>query len=494
VNDFDALAYLECRRAANFFKGVVRQPGRMVLWGFFALWVVFGIWRRARGYVPPPASLHAASIVGSVVLAVGGALLWAQTRRRNLRIFTDPVDVFFVSRSTISDRALVAWALLRQSARAGVMPIAVMLSFAFSYTHGSPVNTVLALAGISMLFQIAGSATFFAARKYRREVAAAGLFVTAAALFELFVALARGSTPVGAFALALWNGSGTALAVLYLTIAAVFAVATFGARDFIPEAYGAARLVATFAERRRTGSAVSRLAGKASSRSSGTRLRGAWVELWKQAAFLRRRNGRTIALAGLGAAVAMGALCGVASQTQAIAVAAPAVFLAFVWLTFRATSLSEDVSKPLWWLGKASTVEKLGAWCLAGSMWWSAWFCVALAAYSAASRNPAALALGVLPAVVVPFSLRAVGVLSYALFPSASDQRGPAAMVRMLVAYVAIAVATVTGTLCAIIGLPVWAAVLGAMLASALEGATSLALASALLERRGIALAWAERT
>jgi hypothetical protein len=107
---------------------------------------------------------------------------------------------------------------------------------------------------------------------------------------------------------------------------------------------------------------------------------------------------------------------------------------------------------------------------------------------------------GVPAAVALVLYLRAVGLALYSLFPSTIDQRGPLAMVRMLLTYL---LAAPPAVVCAAAGFELYragmaapqalyAAVAAGIITSLVETLALVAFAAARIAGQGVAFARAE--
>ncbi|GAC1549059.1 MAG: hypothetical protein NVS3B16_22570 [Vulcanimicrobiaceae bacterium] len=151
--------------------------------------------------------------------------------------------------------------------------------------------------------------------------------------------------------------------------------------------------------------------------------------------------------------------------------------------------LAADLAKPLFWLSRAPLRSRIAAWTFARA--WRGAFAIALAPLVAGVyARDLVLAVASAPLVLAGYwSLQALGVGLYALFPNPIDSRGPMMLVRTLVtaAYVVPALLVATGISLGH-GPPIVVA-LAAALTLAAEGWAVVELASLRFAEHGAALA-----
>lgn len=513
MNGIGALAYLDFSRLRNTVRAVFKQPSRLLIWLFFAGYIALLGWQRIslhhnRAIFPDLRDPYA-TVAAGIVIAVIGLTLGSTAATGRISGFQDPADAFYFARSAVSERIVFLWLVLRSIFVNAWQLIFALVFVIIYYAHGSFAGAALGLIGVALFLQVSAVPVWIAARKAPwisrvwYVLAAAGVLVAGGALLpagwpgaavvsERLVALG-----LGTIVLAIWHGQPLALAGTYACIGAAIACGALMARDIYPELYASSRYVAERRARVRRSPFgwVSNVATRqVATRSGDTFLRGPWVEIWKQLAFLRRGNGRTIAAATVGAGCAIGLIAGFAERRDSglgIAIASPVLLLVFIYLTMSGVSLAKDLSKPLWWIGDGALWTKLLAWTIGSSipaMLFLATFAIAGGALGAPSAIPILLAA----ALLLPLIVRCIAVLVYAVFPSQTDQRGPAAAVRMLAMYLSFLPAVAAAVLAGIFLRSAALGFVAAFVVFAAEGACALALAAWRIGGRGAEIALAE--
>ena len=366
---------------------------------------------------------------------------------------------------------------------------------------------VLGLTGIFLLLVTLVIPAALAGRRipYLRSVCLAfgafGLLVLAGALVPLVapfpaVTSAVESLGLGRAVIALWHGNAAAVAIVYGAVVAGLIATTLWGSDMFPEFYASTRMMEATQARIRSGSVFALPASRRPTHSGSTRLRGAWVEIWKQAAFLRRRNGAVFIAGGLAVALLLGSVAGLLAKKSGdlpIFALLPFFLVVLVIQTTRSVSLAQDIAKPLWWMGDGSVFAKLCAWTLGSTLPLMAFFTLAtITAFTLAAPKLAAVTVLLVCSAI--FASRAIGVLGYALTPSMLDQRGPGMVIRVMLFYAACLPPTALGVLTGIFSHNVQAALLVASLAFVAEGGACIALATMRFNGGGLEAALAEAT
>jgi Putative ABC exporter len=498
-----ALWYLDFHRARNAARAIVRSPGRLLLWAFVGLWFMLQMFARTHTqrsifFFHDLADPYATAFAG-LVLVLFGLTLGVPTERGRIMAFGDPVDALFLARSAIDERLVLSWLQLRQlllnSWRIAIGAVFVALYF----SRNNPIGAMAALAGIFALLELLMLPTILTGRRtnllkyFWYLVALVGIGIFAGA-FLLPGPVER--LDLGRALIALWQGNGIALATLYACIVVVLVGSVAGAHDVYPEFYASARWLDTARARGRRGEFFGARTSAKSSRSGTTLLRGPWVEIWKQLAFLRRRNGTIAVSVGAVIAVVLGVVGGL-GQLHSAEFGFVGVFtvlpIILIFQTMGSVSLAQDISKPLWWMGGGSTFARLAVWTFASAL--PAIAFVALAAGTMfAIASPVTIPAYVFALTSLVVVSRAVGVLGYALTPSLVDQRGPGTVVRLLLLYAAAIPPALAGILAGALSRSLPIGITCAALVFLAEGAACIALAAARLNGRGLEAALAEAT
>ena len=513
MNGIGALAYLDFSRLRNAIRVVFKQPSRLLVWLFFAGYIALLAWQRISLHhnrvIFPDLRDPYATVVAGIMIAVIGITLGATAATGRINNFQDPADAFYLARSSVNERIVFFWLVLRSifvNAWRLIFALALVIIY---YARGSFEGAAFGLLGVMLFLQVSAVPVWMAARKARwiaqvwYVLGAAGLLLAGGALLpaawpaavviqERLVALGLGTV-----VLSIWHGQPLALAGTYACMIAAMACGALMAGDIYPELYASSRHVAERRTRMRRSpfGLMSNVAtAQGTTRSADTRLRGPWVEIWKQLAFLRRRNGRAIAAGIIGAGLAIGLIAGFAERRDSslgIAIATPVLLIVFIYLTLSGVSLAKDLSKPLWWIGDGTLWTKLLAWTI-GSSIPAMLFLALIALAGGATGAPSATPILLAAALLLPLIVRCIAVLVYAIFPSQIDQRGPAAAVRMLAMYLSLLPPLAGGVLAGIFLRDATLGFVTAFIVFAAEGASALAIAAWRIGGRGAEFALAE--
>ncbi len=454
-----ALAYLEWCYARHNARAILRSPARIVLWCF---WIgslaVFGLLRfsRSQSHLSQPASSlgHGAAIafVGAIFFFSGFAIAAAAAGGRTAT-FRSPAEATLLSNAGLKPRTIALWLELRKIAGGWRRSLGGFLYafLVFVPSHAGPLAMArgcLATVLILGIPQSAGLPAFLAARgRAKAPVIAFG---------SLLAAVGVAYAAAGASGARLWqplvnathfdparvvtaalDARPLAFAVPLLVFATFALIVAWRGNDTLPELYAA-------------GHTPGRLARLAGGRRRGrepvttTRHRervplGAGALLWKDWIVIRRHRGAfRLWIAGGLAWIVCGAAAAAASRqlgdpTALITFAITIGLVILFWAPFSAaTGLADDLAKPLFWLSTASLRMRLVVWTFARA--WRGGLAVGC------GTGAALLVLGhpLFAAASVPFaclgywSLVALGIGSYAVFPSPLDARGPTALLRFV--------------------------------------------------------------
>lgn len=531
MTDAAALWYLAYRQAVNTVRRTLKQPARVVLWALATLWFAGVIALRivssrfSLGHAVDFSAFMANGIFFGFValLALNAAIAAAGTAAG----FSCEADARFLTLSQIPTRRMLAWLQLRASLSL-LLRLALLIAFyalLFPWL-GKPVPMLLSLAGAGLAIAAIRLPSFRAALRYGRAAvlvpaavvglaALAGVVImTLPSIDASFAPLARSVVHVGlghfprtAFAAVSWP-----TLVLWILGSGLLVAGYFGNTDIVPEVYAASQRAMAIAARRRRGIGVRtadrdryalrpRAVSVEGRRGKETGWNGASALLWKDwLTFCRSRLGliRLAVLAVLapvaGALAGRWALGSHHPVERAAVLALEAVYLLVFFVSIYASvDLAADLGKPIWWLAADPLAKRLTAWIFA-STWRISVICSLAVVACAVVIGDAAFALaGVAAAFGVNIFLRCIGLALYAMFPSQIDQRGPATMVRILLAFVFIIPVAAAGTATAIF----FRAPLGvgaAALVAAGECVALVAFATARIALNGIGVARAEAT
>lgn len=438
--------------------------------------------------------------------------------------FTSLADARFLIGSRLRERNVIVWLQLRTSWRLIARLLFLIIFYTILYSAaGSFLGMALSMAGFVAFCASFSIPTMRLQRRFGTRAgfvlptvtgtcAIAGL--TALAAGFLFPQQAHFSTAVehlglGRLILAMLAGSWLPIALLYALTVLMGATAYWGAEDLYPELYhGSSRMIDLVRRRRRNPFAFERGAPAMPPTATSARIvgrggmHGAWSILWKDwVVFKRSRGSRYFFFAGIALAIGAGAALGVAVRRMhdpmgaSIGLAASIGNLLVVFVAmYSSASLAADIGKPLWWLNVDALRARLYVQIVATS--WRLALCIALWLLTWAIVIPSAhFALAAIPvsAAVVVF-LRAIGLALYSLFPSAIDQRGPIAMLRIFALYVLVLPPLAAGIFAGYFSHAVAAGVGTGMFVAVIQALLLIEFAAARIARSGNAFARAEMT
>jgi hypothetical protein len=475
---------------------------RLLVWLFIGLWLALQVIQRTilprHVFLFPDLADPIATGIAGVVLVLYGVTLAQPTGFGRLMAFGDPVDAIFLARSAIDERFVVFWLQLRQllinSWRIAFGAVFVGLYF----SRSNPLGAMAGLAGLFILLELLLLPTAIIARRTRTLEYVCYAVAGAGAVIFICSFLAPASIATlgfGRAVVAIWHGAPTTLAVLYGCIVFVLVAGVVGAKDVYPEFYAATSKTRTARAGPRRGDFLRLPTSTKATRSGSTMLRGPWVEIWKQLAFVRRGNGLVVVAVGAVVALALGITGGQLGQRSGGAapftIGLTVLIVVLVLQTARSVSLAQDIAKPLWWMGDGSTFTKLAVWTFASSLPMVAFVALGTAAMFAVIDPARALLYVLLISSIVVVS-RAVGVLGYALTPSLIDQRGPGMVIRMVLFYASAIAPTVVGVMAGVAARSADLGLVCGTLTFLGEGALCIVLAVVRLRGRGMEIALAE--
>jgi Putative ABC exporter len=465
VSGLRALAYADVRSLVNAIALLRRRPWRALLW---MVWIVailgFGWLRTSHPALrsrPAPAELAlqdlwicGATATFGFVLAFG-APHWTG-------FFASRAEALLLVRAPLPPVIVAGYLQVRT---AGVALVQGFGRFAYVILVALPVHTdALGLAREMLLLAAAVFAILsvvlpraLARGPWRRSCVLAGIAVVALSLVPLLrdalLLLVRSPAATAlAHQLPPWhpglvfeNVARGDLAPVGLTLLVALAAGTtfaIAARDAYPELYAdsVARLEFRARLQRRDHAAPYTGVRAPSTIHVPAAMSGALALVWLEArTWSRSGSPKTTALLAA-FAIVVGTGLAMLQRTQEPGLATTVVFIVLANLTIAFASatgvrLAADLRRPLFWLGDASLLSRLGAWTYA-SLWRDAVFFLFIAGGYVALAHQWAAALGVLVVTLGLMILtRGIGVAVFAVLPNALDQRGPAVGLRVLLAY-----------------------------------------------------------
>jgi len=521
VSDIATLAWLQWRQTVNFLKQSSRKPARIVVALIGVAYIALLVWLRSQSThtpivvkgIPEPF----ATFAGLLLIVLLG-VIFLTTDKGYVRAFASPADARFLIGSGLPERLVVSWVQMRGAAELILRAIWGFLIYALvSPAAGTSRGIVLTAAGFFAL----AAALPIPLLKIERATRVPAARVLAIAFFL------AGGIPLAVIALAwVWPlpewlhdgvrvgigsavnglliGSRAVLAGLYAMVGLLFVAGYAAGHDVYPELYaGSTRLLRRNERRGGTAFAIEhekRAKHEYRAPAFLNRAGAAWALLWRDAtAFGRSQQQRLIFFATVPAAVAAGAVIGIAARRAgdgmefALTIAVSIVNVYVIGITMATTvSLGDDLRKPLFWLSADPLRSRLYAW-LASTSWRPAIaFSGGLAAWAVAAGDSRIAWTGIPAALVLVVLLRSIGLALYSFFPGRADQRGPLAAARMFLAY-ALLVPPVGSAVA--LGLLTQNAMLSTAVvcgSAAIEVLLLAELASRRIEGRGAAIAQAE--
>ncbi|MBC5806072.1 MAG: hypothetical protein DLM53_09485 [Candidatus Eremiobacter antarcticus] len=543
MTDLNALLYLDARILINRVRQTMHQPGRLIMWILFTLWLVAVMSSRfhrlsgANRYGDPQ---HPLLVIFSIVPALYAMVLGAQIAtacKRAPGAFAYPADARFLFGSRMSHRIVVFWLQLRELFFSGIRFMIFMFAMSFTFVRS---NAELLVAAVSLLagYLIAMGVrlpAFLLARRYPRVpwsflgyalIALGGASIA----YPLWLAYLSGHTtvafvsahvpryPPGSWLVGAFNGSLRALFLMCSLAALMIVVGSVAASDAYPELWEAsvrlyALRVAAAAGRARR-SLLSRAAGvgyadpQAAAKRQAQRSdivsasgfgapSGALILLWKQWLTIRRVPGGLrwpvlwiviAAAAGYGGAV-------IAKGSSPLMLLAPAMLVSnlIVGMGAQSTiSLAGELRKPIWWLAESEVRDRLAAWALASLLRLGAPIAVVGIALGVGMHAPL-LAFGAVPLVVaVLLLIQATGIALYTILPGRNDLRGPGFILRYFATIFLLSPPAVMWAIAQFASHSLLAGGVTGLLFAGLESWLLVAFAAARLEGNGMAYAAAE--
>ena len=468
-----ALLYADGRAFVNQVRELRRSPARAILWLVFALLIgAFVVMRveRAAGGAARPGHLLPEQIPSDLIVCGAIAFFgWMVTAGgRFAGLFANPAEARFIIGSPASPFVATVYVQARQMAFGSARQAYGLLYITLLYLPASlPAATVIADIVLVLIAFL-----LIAAIPLARQLLPARLVPFAQTLGPIVFILATlpalrdiaaafgPATPAGRVLLRLpaWHPGAILLAPAYVQLVAIvallgctallFAYVASLARDAYPELYDRSMKRFARAQRLRGGvvaAMASRSARAAASRvaldsATGTAPSGVAIFVWRAWTEYRRTNSaRSTALETV-LFLVIGYVLGRFAQTTdpelLIAVVFPVINTALVLAIMRASSLTTDLRRPLFWLSGATLFERLSALAVAQSWRMIGWFVLAGIGLAAGHAPVPAVFAALITAPVTVLWTAAIGYASYALLPYDIDQTGPLLLFRLLLGYV----------------------------------------------------------
>jgi hypothetical protein len=523
MSDFAALAYLQWRQTVNALKNAMRQPARAIMYLFLFAYLAFTIWIRTGSrirfdhpVVPHLPDPYATALFFACCALLGGLLITAVTG--NVGGFSSPADARFLIGSRLSPRIVTVWLQLRRHA-AGLLRMGLAVIF-YAGIYGGAVRfggiAPLILAGTVLWLALSLPALHLSVKMGRGSAAAP--FIAILVIGSLLAFATAGSVlyhplaPIGAWLErlragsvmnALLRGDARGLEWLWLTTGAIAVACFFAGHDLYPELYATSLRMYAFRERRRRGARFQpryEAGPRPIPQIQSSAFRGAGAILWKELVGFARSPSmqRTFGIFFILCAVG-GFGLGSYSLTQrhpedaaiAFGVSAANIVLIFSML-MSAISLRDDLSRPLWWMGRDPLWARLCVW-LVGASWRIAVLAaVAIGALTIGTHLPELAIAGIPLAIVLIAYVYAIALALYSIFPAGMDQRGPLAMVRLFLCYSLLMPVATSGVLVAVFLRSPFLGIAAGGATCIAESLALIAFAAWRIESRGITLAQAE--
>lgn len=469
MSDFATLAYLDFRQLLNRVRTILHQPGRLIVYVIAIAYFGFLAWvRRINPHgvsgttipvmVPEP---YASAILFAFVTLLGVIMYGAASGF--LGVFSSTADARFLCGSKLSERAVVTWLQIRRCTSAVIRWILLLIFYSLLYRRSGGFAALAPSLIAGALLTVATAIPILKLRVVRGRPTAQLLSaaVVAAGLLPLSILLgsvigpalgpwARNIESIGAgFAVnALFGRNVWGVSAMYAAAFGLLAFSYVVGNDLYPDLYASSIKVLAF--RRQRGRLPGVIVGEREYRESNVtaiwflnRARGAWTIAWKEwIAFVRAPGAQRMFWFGFFASAAVGAVLGSAARHSAHPLETAGVMsssianVIVIFITIASSfGLAEDLRKPLWWMGTDTVWSRLFAWVLATSWRLSACLAVGIITFAGTLGLQLIVAAAIPLAIAIAVTLRSVGLALYALMPSGLDQRGPLAMLRVLLTY-----------------------------------------------------------
>ena len=509
-----ALLYLEGRYAWHQLAAILRSPLRLAIWIPFAGSIAYLFYSRTRhgGGAFSKIGLvgHDATATAGLYFALFGVTIVLAAIGR-VAAFRSGAEAVLFANAGIPPLTAAIWLQARKFFASfgrwfGTLTYVFLI---FAPRNLGPAATFRALLGtlLVLALQMSTELPVFLLARGRLRVPLVGLGATLIVTGIAYVGLGLiGGAPLraalafaridpGRAVTATLNGEPFALVVLVALLGVLVIAVRLLGDDSLPELYLVSqRSIATMSARR---SIVPNVRFARGAAQTAARVpAGALALVWKDwVGFKRGRGTFVLWVVGClfwaicGAAVAI-ASRGFNDPTILSFLVGASALLMLVGAPLGASlGLATDLAKPLFWLSRAPLRSRIVAWTF-GRAWRGA-FAIALAPFVAGVwSHDVVLATVAAPLVLAGYwSLQALGVGLFALFPNPIDSRGPMMLVRTILT----AVYVVPAILCAAVvafahGGPIVVALVAALALGA-EGWLVIELASLRFSEHGAALA-----
>lgn len=509
-----ALVYLECRYAWHQLAAIVRSPLRLSIWIPFLVSIAYLIYARIHQTSGGPSKLdlapaQATSVAGLYLGLLGVTMALAASGR--VAAFRSSAEAVLFANAGIRPLTVAVWLQARKCSASfgrwfGTLVYAFLI---LAPRHLGPAATFRAMIAtlLALALQMSTELPVFLLARGRLRAPLVGLgsalalvgFTTAAlgaiGREPLRALLALAHVDPGRAVLAALGGDPFALVVLVALLGVLGIAVRLLGDDALPELYRVSqRSLQTMRDRR---SFVPSFRFARGERRARARVpAGALALIWKDwIGFKRGRATFVLWLAGCAFWAACGVGVAIASARYddpmlvAVLVGTSAIFMLVGAPLGASLGLATDLAKPIFWLSRAPLRSRIVAWTF-GRAWRGA-FAIALAPFVAGVwLQNVVLESAAIPLVLAGFwSLQALGVGLYALFPNPIDSRGPMMLVRTILTLGYVLPAALCGVFVSFAGGGAIVVALAVALGLATEGWIVIELASLRFAESGAALA-----
>jgi hypothetical protein len=516
-----ALLYADARTLVNLLRDIRRAPARAIMWTVFALFVAgFVVVRIVRAahrattleLLPPLQSSDVIVCAGIVLFGVAAVF-----GSRFAGLFAHPAEARFIIGSPatpfVATLYVQAREVVRGSARRGLgILYAAVFYLPERIGAGTLVRDLCAIVLATLAISAAPLARQLLSTKRAAAAAVAGYACIAAGTLPLvrdaFAAFGPPGTVTGAvLRLPAWHPGRLLLARAHVQFAALGALLALtallivtvarAARDAYPELYELSMKRLQRAERLRgrffaVSAALEGVPVRARSRSAAGVPSGAAVVVWRAWTEYRRthaaRSTAVEAAALLCAGYAVARLTAAADPQAVAGIASSLANVLFILALARASSLGNELRRPLFWLGEPALATRLGALAFAQSWRIGGWFVLLAIGLAAGNAPPAGILAAGVAAPAALLLAAATGYASYGLLPNDVDQRGPMLLVRWVIGYCLLVPATAAGAGVALAAGAPAAGVAAGAAAALFEAAALIAFAAWRIDRISIPL------
>jgi len=523
------LGWLESRQLLNRLRESIRQPARLIVVALGIVYIGFLLWVRtlpASVGVMRPSAIHLgvpepfASMVGFGCVALI-ALTFQLTAGGYIKGFDSAADARFSIGSALPERTVVLWVQLRSCATTVFRAVWAILVYAILFQRaGTTLGIVLSSVGLFVLsaalpipmLKLDRATRFPVTQSFAIASWCLGGIPLAILVAAWFLpGLSPLSDPIIRFGLgtiinAMIGAAAPPLLVLYGIIGSLFVLCYVLGTDIYPELYAGSTRAIRLRDRQQRAAFVqnvereSRVQRDFHAPDFLDVFRGAWALIWRDVTTFGRSTTLRLGFwAFLLAAVVVGAGIGVFAARSgdvygvSVAIASSLINIYVILVALGSTiALGEDLRKPLFWLCADPLRARLYAWAISTSWRAAIAFSLGSLAWALAAHMYAVAWVGIPLAATVVLLLRAIGLAMYALLPGKADQRGPLAMLRMLLTYALVVPSIVSGAIFGLVTHQPAAAFATALLIAAIETLILIEFAAWRIDGRGAAVAHEE--